>query len=104
MSPFPSLSSQAGEEQGRSMSESPAAEHLINLPSGKQGSPTLLPGKKAGIVQPGPRYATGSVCTKTQTRVLWARLLRQPGLTRDCRFPPRQAPENCASDSCITQE
>lgn len=33
------------------MSESPAAEHLINLPSGKQGSPTLLPGKKAGIVQ-----------------------------------------------------
>lgn len=36
------------------MSESPAAEHLINLPAGKQGSPTQLPGKKAGIVQPGP--------------------------------------------------
>lgn len=35
-----------------SVSVSPAVEHLINLPFGKAGSPTLLLGKKARIVQP----------------------------------------------------
>lgn len=61
-------------------------------------------GRKRVLFSLGLRYTTGSICTETQTHVLWDGLLRQPGqprLIKDHRFPPHQATENSASNFYI---
>lgn len=58
-------------------------------------------GRKQVLFSLGLRYTAGSIRAETQTPMLWDRLLRQPGLIKDHRFPPCQAPENSASDFYI---
>ena len=98
MNPFHSLSSQA-EVISVSVPCSQAPHKSLLWKS--RAIPLCSWGRKQELFSLGLRYAARSVCAETQMHVLWDGLLRQPrqpGLIKDLRFPPCQAPENSTSD------